>query len=288
MRGHGTQRVKSRTSVRAAIAVALSACTACLASRDASVPGASPSAEIARPVHWGYAGSEGPHRWAELSPAYAACGHAGSQSPIDIAGATPVDAPVMRTTYRASALRIAHHQHVTDLIDNGHTLQVTVDEGSRLETARDAYSLAQFHFHTPSEHVVEGRRYPMEVHFVHQSKSGRFAVVAGFVEEGPEDPNLGLLIRHFPEARGQVNHRPDVTIRPDAHLVADSSVHSYLGSFTTPPCTEEVEWFVLTTPLRASREQIAAFAARLGDNARPLQPRSERRLELRSFQGSID
>ena len=239
------------------------------------------SKESARPVHWGYESSEGsPDKWGTLSPAYAACGNGKSQSPIDLVGGSSEGAPSLIFDYGKTGLKIAHNAHVIDLVDNGHTLQVTVDEGSTLITQRDEYKLVQFHFHTPSEHLVDGRSYPMEAHFVHQSASGAFAVVSVLFEEGAANANLEQLIAHFPASKGEMRHAPEVVLELAAHLPADRSVYQYLGSFTTPPCTEDVEWSVMRQPLMASREQLAAFAARLAPNNRPVQPLNGRRLGL--------
>lgn len=247
------------------------------ATTEQSASTASVAPISARPVEWAYSGDDGPERWASLSPAYAACGRAGTQSPIDLdGGEAGTTGAVHKLVYRRTGLRLAHHQHVTDIIDNGHTLQVTVDAGSRLETARDVYELKQFHYHLPSEHTVGGRSFPMEVHFVHQSTGGRFAVVAGFVDVGTSNPELARLIEHFPARPGESVHRPDLTIDPAAHLPAEIPAFAYQGSLTTPPCTEQVEWFVLRAPRSASRAQIAAFAAKLSPNNRPVQPRGSR------------
>lgn len=246
---------------------------------DASTP---PSAEpvSARPVEWGYAGEDGPTRWASLSPAYAACANEGTQSPIDLSATSDGGEARIRFDYRPTSLRLAHHEHVTDIVDNGHTLQVTVEEGSRLTTGRDVYELKQFHFHTPSEHTVDGKHHPMEMHFVHQSESGSFAVVAGFFAEGAPNENLQRLIDHFPGARGETVHRPDVTIDPSVHLASEAPSYAYLGSFTTPPCTESVEWFLMRSTLAAGREQLAAFEAKLDHNNRPIQPTGSRSISV--------
>ncbi|MFO0689447.1 MAG: carbonic anhydrase family protein [Myxococcota bacterium] len=242
------------------------------------------SAGSSRPVEWSYHGDASPEHWAALSPAYAACGHAGTQSPIDLSAVTVIHgAADVRLDYHSSGLRIAHHQHVTDILDDGHTLQVTVDEGSRLTTPRDTYELKQFHFHTPAEHAVDGRIHPMEVHFVHRSASGRFAVLAAFVDVGESNPNMARLIEHFPDERGETVHRPDVTVDPGVHFTSMASVYAYQGSFTTPPCTEDVEWLLMSEPLPAGRDQIAAFAEKLEGNARPIQARGDRPIELRLF-----
>ncbi|MBK7949631.1 MAG: carbonic anhydrase family protein [Deltaproteobacteria bacterium] len=248
------------------------------------LPGPAASTVSSRPVEWGYYGDASPERWAALSPAYAACAHAGTQSPIELADrAASRGVEELRMDYRRSGLRIAHHQHVADILDDGHTIQVTVDEGSRLSTRGESYALKQFHFHTPAEHALAGRRFPMEIHFVHQSARGRFAVLAAFVDVGESNPGLAQLIEHVPGERGESVHRPDVTVDPGVHFASMTGVLAYQGSFTTPPCTENVEWLVMSTPLTASRDQIAAFADRLEGNARPLQPRGDRAIERRPF-----
>lgn len=264
---------------------ALAVWLVCGCRTDAASPAATSAATpSSRPVEWGYRGELSPERWASLSPAYSACGHAGTQSPIDLTGETVSEGAVqVRMDYRPSGLRIAHHQHVTDILDDGHTIQVTVEEGSQLTTPRDLYALKQFHFHAPSEHTVDGRSHPLEIHFVHRSAAGRYAVLAAFVDVGEPSPNLARLIEHFPAERGAVVHRPEVTIDPGAHFATTVTAFAYAGSFTTPPCTEDVEWIVIDDPLPASPEQIEAFAAKLEDNARPSQVRGGRAIGVRSL-----
>ena len=235
--------------------------------------------ENARPVHWAYSGDTGPVKWGELTPAYAACCNGRIQSPVDILGGGSGAGAALKFDYRKTSLKIAHHEHVIDIIDNGHTIQVTVEEGSTLTTARATYQLKQFHFHTPSEHTVGGKHFPMEVHFVHQSAKGEFAVVAAFYSERPDNENLAKLISNFPKAKGDTQHFPDVSLDLQFHLPTKARVYSYIGSFTTPPCTENVEWFVLQEPVPAGAAQIKAFADRLQNNNRPVQPLNERKVD---------
>ncbi|MGE4180495.1 MAG: carbonic anhydrase, partial [Limisphaerales bacterium] len=243
-----------------------------LVSGCSTTPANKPAAGSARPVHWGYEGKEGPLHWGTLSPVYAACEHSHGQSPIDLHRAGTGTATPLKLDYGSTSLRIAHHEHVIDIVDNGHTIQVTADEGSTLTTGKDTYQLKQFHFHTPSEHTIDGRHFPMEVHFVHQSAAGNFAVVSALFTEGAANENLAVLIAHFPKAKGDANHFRDQEIDLAPHLPANTSAYAYIGSFTTPPCTENVEWFVFREPVQASGEQLKAFADRLNHNNRPVQP----------------
>jgi carbonic anhydrase len=238
-------------------------------------------------AHWGYEGKDGPEYWPRLSPAYAACGQGRQQSPVDIVQNSAGDSGAWRIDYRTTSLKIAHHEHVTDIVDNGHTIQVTVDEGSTLTTERSVYKLRQFHFHTPSEHAIDGSRFPLEVHFVHQDSQGRFAVVAALFQEGPENENLAKIIRHLPKARGESADLADVRLELAFHLPATNASYTYMGSLTTPPCSENVEWLVFRDPISASGRQLETFARVLGPTSRPLQPLYGRRMGLRSTVGNI-
>jgi carbonic anhydrase len=225
-------------------------------------------------AHWTYEGATGPAHWAELDPAFAASSEGKAQSPINLVTAAA------KAGNAATSLRLAQHEHVASLLDNGHTIQVTVEEGGTFTTGHGTYQLVQFHFHAPSEHTIDGRSFPLEVHFVHQSADGHLAVVGMLFVEGPANEDLAKVIAHFPAGSGQSAHLPAEKIDLDLHLPADPTAYNYAGSLTTPPCTEGVDWYVLRQPVTASREQLAAFAARFGDNHRPVQPLNGRTIEL--------
>jgi len=256
-----------------------------VACKDRSNPGTEHG--TARPAHWGYEGKDGPEYWPALNPAYAACGQGKSQSPINITQTADGDARAWKLDYKKSSLKIAHHEHVTDIVDNGHTIQVSVDGGSTLTTDRGVYSLKQFHFHTPSEHTVDGSYFPMEMHFVHQSADGKFAVVAALIQEGSENENLGKIIPHLPKAKGDSAHLPEVELELSFHLPATTASYTYMGSLTTPPCTEEVEWLVFRDPISASKAQIEAFASRLSPSNRPTQPLNGRIIGSRTMVNKV-
>ncbi len=117
--------------------------------------------------HWGYGPDNGPASWADLNPNYALCRDGREQSPIDISDPSPAVLPGLAANYQAATMRIIRHEHVVDVVDNGHTIQVNYDEGSTLEVGDSSFELAQYHFHAPSEHTLDGRHSPMEMHLVH-------------------------------------------------------------------------------------------------------------------------
>lgn len=214
-------------------------------------------------IHWTYEGEEGPDHWSELCIDYTPCGGQ-VQSPIDIAGASD-DAALtdIAKTYDATG---------TEILNNGHTLVFTQDAGSSIVVNGETYNLLQFHFHTVSEHTIDGSHYPMEVHFVHKNEAtGKLAVIGVLFEEGAENPLLANFIDHLPTATDSTYSSAD-SYNPADLLPSDKSYFTYAGSLTTPPCSEIVTWIVMEHPLTASVEQIHKFEELEHENNRPVQP----------------
>ena len=221
--------------------------------------------------HWGYessAESVAPAEWGTLA-GDATCSAGTHQTPIDLrtGSATPQDLPNLVFAYKPSALAMTN---------NGHTVQMAYDAGSSLGLVggKETWTLAQFHFHAPSEHTLDGASYPLEMHLVHLDATGKPAVVVGvFIRAGKENAAFAAAFRHLPAHDGEEVAPAGETIDAGALLPADKSFFTYEGSLTTPPCTEGVTWYVLKTPVEMSRAQIAAFAKlkHLGHTNRPIQ-----------------
>jgi carbonic anhydrase len=120
------------------------------------------------PVHWTYEGEEGPEHWGDLSQDYELCKIGQEQSPVNIPADAPVNPGDITFNYQPSALNIWN---------NGHTIQANYDAGSTMTVAGKTYKLAQFHFHIPSEHELDGNLTAMELHLVHKADDGELAVV---------------------------------------------------------------------------------------------------------------
>ncbi len=239
----------------------------------------------ARPVHWSYNNEEGPERWGELSPVYALCKDGKNQSPINLSSELNGTGAVWEFDYASTSLRIAHNENMDDIVDNGHTIQVTVDEGSKFTFAGKVYHLKQFHFHCPSEHQLDGKSYPMEVHFVHQNDSGKFAVVSALVKEGKENDNFKKIIENFPANKGESKHLHDIHLALKFHLPEKNEAYHYTGSLTTPPCSEHVEWLIFRHPIEASKAQLDAFYAKIANNNRPIQALNDRSVKTGGISG---
>ncbi len=229
---------------------------------DPMPEGMRPSRPEHQPQNWAYEGVEGPAHWAMLSPAYRTCEQGSHQSPINIRGAHHVSngASHLGFDYRPARVRLMH---------TGHTVQATYQVGSVLTLDETSYSLRQFHFHSPSEHRIDGQSYDMEIHLVHQSEDGRIAVVAVMLEVGLENLSLERLWAELPQRIGQVSG--EVELNAADLLPGRTNYYLYEGSLTTPPCTEGVQWIVLKEPQFISLSQMTRFRAFLGEDARPLQ-----------------
>ncbi len=213
--------------------------------------------------HWGYTGEAGPENWSKLDAKFAMCGEGRNQSPIDLAGLIKADLKPLRFEYKPGA---------TDIVNNGHAIQVNCEAGSFLTVEGHTFELKQFHFHSPSENRIKGRVFPLEAHLVHANQDGNLAVIAVMFEEGAANPLLGELWKRMPAKDGEKIALP-AGLRVTEILPADHDYYRYNGSLTTPPCTEGVWWLVLKRPATVSKGQVEQFSKTLGfANNRPLQP----------------
>jgi len=239
----------------------------------------------AQAKHWGYADSAeavGPAKWGTL-PGNEACATGRQQTPINlVAGvAKPQDLPNLVFAYKPSSL---------SMTNNGHTVQMTYAAGSTLGRAGSAATstLAQFHFHAPSEHTVDGVSYPMEIHLVHVDAGGKPAAVVGvFVKAGAAHAGLAKAFQNLPAKSGGTSAPAGVMIDAGALLPADKTFFTYTGSLTTPPCTEGLTWYVLKAPIEMSPAQMAAFTTldHLAHTNRPIQSLGGRVLLIDSTPG---
>jgi carbonic anhydrase len=235
-------------------------------------------------AHWGYEVGDGPAEWAAMNSDWHLCAVGSEQSPIDLVGGTAFELPDSHIqTPSAREVAVLNHAGVIGSLDNGHTIQVNAKTGEHLTIGEQVYELLQFHFHAPSEHTLAGEHYPMEVHFVHQAENGAIAVLGVFVEEGADNPGIVPLWNQLTEAAGS---EAAVQISTDfADRVfpgGGSGVYHYTGSLTTPPCSEEVSWFIRKTPTQLSKDQIGEFTAVYNHNNRPVQALNDRTLYMDS------
>ena len=213
-------------------------------------------------AHWTYEGNEGPKNWGTLSPEYQTCSTGKQQSPINLADGKVASLPGLGIDYPQTGLNI---------LNNGHTIQIAYGKEGGASLGGKPYRLAQFHFHAPSEHTLNGKPLAMEVHLVHKDAEGHLAVIGVFFKEGRANAFLGQFWKVMPKTAGPERAIADTTLRIAEMLPKDKSYYHYEGSLTTPPCSEGVKWYVLKQALEASRDQIREFATLFGHNERPVQ-----------------
>ncbi len=237
-------------------ALTLAACT----QQEGDTTEGTETTETAEKAVWGYEGDQGAENWGDLSAEFATCKTGKEQSPIDLPAADAAKTVDVTTNYASQSAKI---------VDKGYTVQADFAEGASFTSGDTTFNLLQMHMHTPSEHTVTGKSYPLVAHFVHQSGEGEFGVLGILFEEGEANASLQTIIDN-------VGGEADVDIA--AMLPSALTAYNYPGSLTTPPCTEGVNWHVVTTPVTASAEQIEALNGMMKNNARPVQPLNERTL----------
>ena len=217
-------------------------------------------------AHWSYEGEAGPAKWGDLDAANKVCSVGSQQSPIDIGATVKSQLPPLKLSWAKTA---------DTVVNNGHTIQLNFAEGSTLKLGETTYKLLQVHFHRPSEHLIGGKNFPMEAHFVHRAETGALAVVGVLLAEGKANATFGKITATMPAKEGPPV-KADAAINPNALLPAKLSYYRYEGSLTTPPCSEVVDWLLLTTPMQVAASDVAAFARLYPMNARPAQKDNRR------------
>jgi carbonic anhydrase len=233
-----------------------------------------PKAEEHHAPHWTYAGDTGAPHWGDLSSEWASCKTGTSQSPIDFItkdAAVDEKLPAIEFTYGKLPLSI---------LNNGHTVQVPNDKDYTVKVSGQVYKLAQFHLHSPSEHLVDGKPLDLELHLVHKNDQGAITVVGLLFKKGKENKVLAPVFANAPaevttEAKPVEKAELDLAkLLPKKH-----GYYAYSGSLTTPPCSEGVNWIVMQSFPEVSEQQIAKFReVTHGDTVRPAQPLGTRKV----------
>ena len=218
---------------------------------------------------WAYKGADRPEYWYTLSKSFTTCKMGDDQSPIDF--------PIVKNNF-SPKLSFDYLQSKLNIINNGHTIEALYDEGSFITFAGSRYQVKQFHFHVHSEHAIQKKHADMEMHIVHQSPAGHYAVVAVLFNITDKDNvDLQPIWNNLPTLHST---KRDGAIRVylEKLLPKSKAAYYYSGSLTTPPCSQNISWFVLKNPLTLSKSQLQIFLHLIGPNARPTRPLNGRPL----------
>lgn len=216
-------------------------------------------------VHWTYEGETGPQAWGKLKPDFNLCAIGKRQSPINIEDGNTLQGP-------AEPVQFAYQPSNGTVVNNGHTIQVDVQGDNSITVRGSNYRLLQFHFHTPSEEQLNFKRFPMVAHLVHKNNEGQLAVVAVLLDEGASNPMIDKVWTYMPLDTGDRVRMPQGLLNVSELLPTDQRYYQFMGSLTTPPCSEGVLWMVMKQPVTISKAQYKLFTQLYPNNARPVQP----------------
>nr|CAO98734.1 dioscorin 1 precursor [Dioscorea japonica] len=214
----------------------------------------------------------GPENWGNLNPEWKTCGNGMEQSPINLCDDRVIQTPALgklRTSYQAAR---------ATLKNNGHDIMVNFksDAGSQFIN-QVQYQLKRIHFHSPSEHALNGERFDLEVQMVHESQDQRRAVTAILFRFGRSDPFLSDLEDFISQISNSEKNEVDAGVVDPRQLLQfdDPAYYRYMGSFTAPPCTEDITWTVIKKLGTVSPRQVLMLKQAVNENAinnaRPLQ-----------------
>jgi len=224
--------------------------------------------------HWSYEGETSPENWAEIEKD-SDCGGM-SQSPINIT----VNDVTESSSQNNLKILYSRETKLNKVVNNGHSIQFDFDKGDSINYNDKIYQLIQLHLHEPSEHTINGVRYPIEIHLVHKSNQGELTVLSVLGEEGKESEFFEFFESFLPIENGKskiIDHKlPLIELQPKKR-----DYYSYSGSLTTPPCSENVNWIIFKNQMQVSHDEIMHFKENMPlNNYRNVQAINDRTVYL--------
>lgn len=227
---------------------------------------------------WTYQGDTGPAFWGQFSES---CEVGMRQSPINIRTSKIEndddddndDDDELQFNYKSTPLVV---------VNNGRKVEVEYEPGSTLKFNDTTFTLKEFHFHTPSEHTINGKTTPVEAHLVHEDTKGERAVVGVFINPGQARPILSSILANIPpEGQKQEVNGTEVNAKNLLPSKSSFSFYQYPGSLTTPGCDENVTWLIFKSPIQVSQAQIDQLTNVYPfSNVRPTQSLNDREVQL--------
>lgn len=239
--------------------------------------------EDEREFDYGKGSMKGPGRWGELKKEWGACKKGNMQSPIDLSDQRVKVIPNfgdLKWNYRPANASVKNR---------GHDIAIQwLGRAGSIQINGTNYLLQQCHWHSPSEHSINGRRFDLELHMVHVSRNpdvkSRIAVVGLLYNIGKTNRFLSKLTKHIDSMTDKKEERHFGLIDPRQIKISGRMYYRYMGSLTVPPCTEGVTWIINKRMSSISRNQVKLLREAVHDyakeNARPLQPYNLREVHL--------
>ena len=213
------------------------------------------------------------------------------QSPVDITNDAPIEFDeILKTSYDGEG--------ATEIKNKGSNFEVIYEAGNNnfINVDGEEFEVINIHFHSESEHAVDGELSDLEMHIVHGNETGGLSVLGVLIEEGQFNQELDPIfntVRSDLNADGELSDTVEFTEEIEiAELLPDNSGWFYSGSLTTPPFSEDVNWFVFEESIEVSSEQMDVFedfleSADLESNNRELQPLNGRQFNELNYQVQV-
>ncbi|XP_042497226.1 alpha carbonic anhydrase 7-like isoform X1 [Macadamia integrifolia] len=223
--------------------------------------------------------SKGPEHWGEIHEEWKACNNGNMQSPIDLLHQR------VEVVSELGKLKRDYKTANATLMNRGHDIMLEWEgDAGSIDINGTDYKLRQCHWHSPSEHTINGTRFAAELHMVHESSNLRFAVIGVLYKIGRPDPFLSELEEEINVLADTQNEITIGMVNPKHIKLGGRKYYRYVGSLTTPPCTEGVNWTIIKRVRTISAAQVKLLRRAVHDsaesNARPLQPLNDRVIEL--------
>jgi carbonic anhydrase len=196
----------------------------------------------------------GQEDWGNIK-GYELCNDGAAQSPITISYTKTAPLPPLSAKYKTASGKIE---------TTNKSFVINLKNAGKISFDGLSYSLQKIEFHSPSEHIIRDKFYPLEIHLFHKSDAGKTLIIAIFAEIGLENPAfLPVASQKIPQ---------NFEINPSELLPKSLGYYSYTGSLPYPPCTEGVKWLVMKSPITISATQLATITRIVGRNSRLPQP----------------
>lgn len=197
-------------------------------------------------LQWSYSGETSPENWGKLKPEYAMCESGKNQSPINI------DEPIKANLKK---IRSIQKFPAKSIENTGVGIKLHFKEGNMMVLDNAPYQMKYIELHSPSEHTLHGKDFPLEAQFYHIDSKGGTTIVSVFFKEGKPNQAIDKLF-------GELTPNTSAPVELKTRLIGSDLMpisqeyFRYSGSLTTPPCTEGVRWVIMKNPLSIAKEQV--------------------------------
>ncbi|PON42602.1 Carbonic anhydrase, alpha-class [Parasponia andersonii] len=228
-------------------------------------------------------GSErGPTRWGEIRPEWSTCSNGTMQSPIDL-----LDQRV-EVVSKLERIKTNYKPSNATLKNRGHDMMLKWKSGDAgyIEINGTQYLLQQCHWHSLSEHTINGNKFDLELHAVHESQTGEVVVIGIIYQIGESDSFLSSIEDHLDAVSDTEEQTVIGAVDPKKIRIGSRRYYKYIGSLTVPPCTQNVVWIIAKQVRTVTKEQVSHLRVAVHDdsdtNARPTQQINGRSVKLYS------